>query len=711
MGAILRAIQAGFASGTVLNQIAKKFPQAAYYINTAQNAGYTANNILKSLAKDTENPDEAYLTEHEQINRRDKQQKRAAALGLVGAAGTAGAIAAGAYSAARRNAPIQPQVLPAQRPPPAQPGATINVTPKPRPGLPPPKLGLPGPQPQPRGPKGRPPSSAQPPIPMEGPKPEDLLPDVPELRSLQRKEAETKQLWDLAQRGKTGGNQFLKTSKTLLKDGTIADMAGFASFHNWWKATEGQPRSHPLVEYERFRTQTRGMREPPTTPQERPHVRPQPQIAPEQELPPPSQEVGAEPEAQPEAEQMPQIGIRERTQQAAFAEAPELKTLLDRTYKGKEFSIPTYRFPGESAEDFRVRHTIDTAIKKAAEAISKGESFLDYFEAHRKEPGAEWMMKMPEHLKESGMFLSTEMDVLKFLAGAGGPLAGPYEKLLDDREKEELMNGLSGDRNIYGALMTPSMVWNMLVTIEPKLATIKEVPRIKGGRKEKISFNLTNMGRFLTHAVYGVISGKNISPELADKIARISVATHGLDVIAKAAKEGRFNAAMAEMKRLADDEAFMDLFTDEVEEMVAQFGVKGMQPPKGSAADTKAANEIKKKFEENKQPKISEDLLPLYADLKDNGAEVDKNGNVTVYHRTSPENLENILKNKKMQAKEDGVFFSTSPNGQAEAYGKALLKLKVPLSLLELDDVFGDEAHVRIPLKSKKHTIDISKFL
>ncbi len=101
----------------------------------------------------------------------------------------------------------------------------------------------------------------------------------------------------------------------------------------------------------------------------------------------------------------------------------------------------------------------------------------------------------------------------------------------------------------------------------------------------------------------------------------------------------------------------------------------------------------------------------LLEELSNNGAEIDEDGNVTVYHRTSSENKLQIEESGKMTGLENGVFFSTRETGQAEGYGKAIVKLKVPVEELQIDDVFGNEAHVRIPTSRAGQKIDVSNYL
>lgn len=97
------------------------------------------------------------------------------------------------------------------------------------------------------------------------------------------------------------------------------------------------------------------------------------------------------------------------------------------------------------------------------------------------------------------------------------------------------------------------------------------------------------------------------------------------------------------------------------------------------------------------------------SELADVGAEV-SDGFVTLYHRTTPDNAEAIKNSGKFSTKEDGVFFSTALEGQAKDYGAGVVKVKVPVSMLQLDDIFDDEAHVRVPMK-KAGSIDLSSFI
>lgn len=72
-----------------------------------------------------------------------------------------------------------------------------------------------------------------------------------------------------------------------------------------------------------------------------------------------------------------------------------------------------------------------------------------------------------------------------------------------------------------------------------------------------------------------------------------------------------------------------------------------------------------------------------------------------LYHRTTPEAAEEILRQGRMTSKENPAraYFSTSPTGQGEGYGEAVVHVRVPKEHAELDDEFPDgEQHYAVPL-------------
>lgn len=106
-----------------------------------------------------------------------------------------------------------------------------------------------------------------------------------------------------------------------------------------------------------------------------------------------------------------------------------------------------------------------------------------------------------------------------------------------------------------------------------------------------------------------------------------------------------------------------------------------------------------------------EDSAYLAGDLLDVGAQITPDGFVRVYHRTSPAAAEAIRKTGVMTGKEDGIFFSTKEQGQAEGFGDAVVELLVPLNKLQLDDMFDDEAHLRLPLRRIGEKVNVKSWL
>lgn len=95
------------------------------------------------------------------------------------------------------------------------------------------------------------------------------------------------------------------------------------------------------------------------------------------------------------------------------------------------------------------------------------------------------------------------------------------------------------------------------------------------------------------------------------------------------------------------------------------------------------------------------DAQDLIDEVESVGGEVDENGYIHVFHRTSKEAADRIRSTNRMIAKEDGLFFSTKPDGQIVGYGDEVVDFWIPAERLVLDDIFSDEAHLRLPLPNK----------
>jgi hypothetical protein len=299
-------------------------------------------------------------------------------------------------------------------------------------------------------------------------------------------------------------------------------------------------------------------------------------------------------------EQQPQLSDK-KVQQAAFgAEKPP--KLEDLNLRKEAFAVADYKRPDEDAKAFQERKIIHDAINKAAKNIMEGKSFLDIL---REIPAKERNV--------AGM--STAADILRFMAG----VPNVYDPLLGEEEKQELFDGLmesgqktveglrptEGEQNIYGTVgMTPNLVWNMLLAVEPRLKTMK-IPRMTGFEGTKDN---AKMRRMLTHSVYGALSGKTISTKLSDKIERISKAVSGMDAIIKAAKAGNERRMEIEMERLMDDEYFAQVLSEVLDPEFVDPSIVH-QTPENEAQDKENAKYFKSRAtrEKNKKGKIDED--------------------------------------------------------------------------------------------------------
>lgn len=524
--AILSAISSGYPSRVILDYLVKKYPKHAGKIRTAEAAGYTSDQILRKISGDKDNSDdEKYLTEHERTQKNDASNKKKAYLQAIGALGTAGAVAAGAYGLATSGRSIRPnEVLPPERNRSQQgigtqqrKGIGYNQPTRPREQR----------EPSPRFPSGQGPIS--PPAPRNPEKNIDLIRNM---REDTRVENILKGVPDIA--------TAIQVLKKVIPRSKVALLE---------KAEGGFEQA--IQDYaEHIQNNPPAIKERSQPPQKQP----------KQEVPQLLEEQGKIPQMQAQEQEFPKEELRpiqERTLEAALGatkqEIPETKPEL----KKENFNIPNYRYAGEPHEEFKNREILFSAVNKAAKAISEGKSFLDY-----------------PFNKEAQY--STASDVLRFIGG----IPNVYNALLDDEEKQELSQGLlgsfgpekgsiKGEGNIYGAQLTPNLIWNLLLSVEPKLSKIEKPSSVKGykmspGKK----MGSSEIRRFLNHAVYGVLSGKTVSTDLADKIEKISSASAHLDIIAKAAKDGNLRKMDMEMQKLMDDAYFSEVMDIKLEEML-----------------------------------------------------------------------------------------------------------------------------------------------
>lgn len=94
------------------------------------------------------------------------------------------------------------------------------------------------------------------------------------------------------------------------------------------------------------------------------------------------------------------------------------------------------------------------------------------------------------------------------------------------------------------------------------------------------------------------------------------------------------------------------------------------------------------------------DAQDIIDTIKSVNGKVDEYGNAILYHGTNKNSRDSIYQSGKMIAKEDGLFFSTKPDGEIKYYGDNIVRVKIPVEYLELNDIFNGEAHFRLPLNS-----------
>ena len=104
-------------------------------------------------------------------------------------------------------------------------------------------------------------------------------------------------------------------------------------------------------------------------------------------------------------------------------------------------------------------------------------------------------------------------------------------------------------------------------------------------------------------------------------------------------------------------------------------------------------NELEKR-EPKKKQRFTEHGLPI-----------NEKGHVRLYHGTSKENAQKILKEKMLRsAGEPDVYLTTHPTGTG--YGDTTVAVDVPHHVLQLDDEFSNgRMDFRIPTKNKTYPI------
>ena len=112
------------------------------------------------------------------------------------------------------------------------------------------------------------------------------------------------------------------------------------------------------------------------------------------------------------------------------------------------------------------------------------------------------------------------------------------------------------------------------------------------------------------------------------------------------------------------------------------------------------------------RPIFDDDTLGLIETLKEVGANIDDNGVVSLYHRTTPENADNIYRTGQMYGKENdgGLFFSTNKDSQP-GYGTSVVEARIPANKLVLDDIMSNNADVKYVVGKANKLEDMKQYL
>ena len=201
-----------------------------------------------------------------------------------------------------------------------------------------------------------------------------------------------------------------------------------------------------------------------------------------------------------------------------------------------------------------------------------------------------------------------------------------------------------------------------------------------------------------------------------------------LDTNFVASAYGRNTAGLIEYAANNDGILYQNPDMEKVSQLLARNGLQLPTPLKLSDSDItvpQKAQSVNTSISENAEndtktikslsERVSGDELlnaeDLIDEVKSVGGEVDNNGYITLYHRTTEQAKEKILSSGKMTAKEDGIFFSTKKDGQAVGYGDSVIEMRIPAEKLILDDIFDDEAHLRYPIENRNSVLNVSEYI
>ncbi|MCK4788126.1 MAG: ParB N-terminal domain-containing protein [Desulfobacteraceae bacterium] len=233
-------------------------------------------------------------------------------------------------------------------------------------------------------------------------------------------------------------------------------------------------------------------------------------------------------------------------------------------------------------------------------------------------------------------------------------------------------------------------------SIQATLTDYEELPGIREISLDEIE---TTDPRELFYAADDIRHVKKLADEIkkSNKISPLIVVqdTEGLYILEGAHRLGALHTIGAK--------SFPALVVRDLESLEkVEVAPKPEREPTWTAETEKAFNVLRKKDKAKKEKPVlrepEEEGAPTdiegneLVDMDDVPMEVNPDGTVTLYHRTTPEKAENLRKTGKFRSLENTkeTFFSNKFDGQAVGYGDAIITVKVAPSKTRLDDAFHD---------------------
>jgi Phage portal protein len=206
----------------------------------------------------------------------------------------------------------------------------------------------------------------------------------------------------------------------------------------------------------------------------------------------------------------------------------------------------------------------------------------------------------------------------------------------------------------------------------------------------------------------------HLTPGPTDKHVRLSLIRTPISL----RSQGKADAAMRDLTAAADHHGLTlslspeplagDRSTSKTR-LSAWYRRHGFTDNKGRDRDLSFSDTMRRA---PKTHQVTGDEQDLADEIRNAGGNVHPDGTVDLYHHTSAAAAAAIRRTGRMVGNEDGVFFTTNPEQTSQAAGRggAVVHLRVPLNRLVIDDVFSDEAHVKIPTRASQ-PVDVSEYM